>query len=831
MTLTRLALLIATSIFACAAQATAFNTAFLFTKDTNNIDLSRFNRDGYVAPGNYLLDIYLNQRLIQRQRLVKAVPVIGDGTVFCVTPEMVDMLSLKDAFRARLARVNAAEGGPCVDLDTPDSQVVYDAEHQSLTLTVPQAWLQYQDPDWVPPARWSNGVNGVILDYNVLANRYMPHLGASSTSYTLYGTAGLNLGAWRLRSDYQYNRYDSGGRSEARFSLPQTYLFRPLPQWRSKLTLGQTYLASSIFDSFRFAGVTLADDERMLPPSLQGYAPQITGIATSNAEVTVSQNGRLLHQTRVPPGPFVLPALNRSITGTLDVTLRESDGTTRSWQVSAASVPFMTRKGNLRYQLSLGRPLLGGASGNHLARPRFMAGEAAWGAFANTSLYGGLIVTDDTYQALALGAGQNMGRLGAISADVTRSDARLPYSAAPRRTGYSYRINYAKSFDDLGSTLAFVGYRFSGRHFLSMREFVVRSALRGSDFRDEKQSYTISYNQYIRPLQLGVSLSMSRLSYWNQASPNNHYMLSFNKAANLGPLRNVNLTLSLARTQSVYGPTQNQVYASLSIPLGSSSQLSYGYQNGGGGNMQQNVSYSDFSNPDTTWNLSASDDRDGTERHQSMSGSIQSGTRYGRASGDFTLQPGQYRSAGLNWYGSLTATAEGAAFGPSSAGNEPRMMIDTGGVAGVRLENGDAVTNRFGIAVVNGMSSYRESTLAVDVNALPEGVDVDVSDAMISQVLTEGAIGYARLGASQGEQVLGRVELADGSHPPLGALVLSTRSGKTAGMVADGGLVYLNVEPDDRETLAVTWDGTHECRLALPAAAAIDQGPRPLTCH
>ncbi|WYX22304.1 FimD/PapC N-terminal domain-containing protein [Achromobacter xylosoxidans] len=83
------------------------------------MDLSTFSRDGYIAPGAYLLDIYLDRRLIQGQTLVRAVPVTGDGTVFCVTPEMVDMLGLKEEFRARLAQVDAAEGGPCVDLDTP----------------------------------------------------------------------------------------------------------------------------------------------------------------------------------------------------------------------------------------------------------------------------------------------------------------------------------------------------------------------------------------------------------------------------------------------------------------------------------------------------------------------------------------------------------------------------------------------------------------------------------------------------------------------------------------------------------------------------------------
>lgn len=829
MTLARLASIMAISTYVLSAHATEFSSGFLNTKDKRNVDLSTFSRDGYVAPGTYLVDFYLNQRLLQAQYQVKAVPVIDDGTVFCVTPAMLEMLALKDDAAARLANVNS-DAGPCVDLDTPDSKVAYSADSQSLTVTVPQAWLRYQDPDWVPPARWSTGVNGVILDYNLLANRYMAQQGSNSSSYTLYGTAGLNLGAWRLRSDYQYSRHDSHGKSQTNAILPQTYLFRPLPQWESKLTLGQTYLSSSLFDPIRFAGVTLASDERMLPPSLQGYAPQVTGIANSNAQVTVSQSGRLLYQTRVSPGPFVLPALNQNISGNLDVTLTESDGSTRTWQITTASVPFMTRKGNLRYQVSAGRPLFGGRANNHVVRPGFMTAEATWGAFNDTSLYGGFVATQDGYRALALGAGQNLGRLGALSADVTRSDARLPFAHAPRRTGYSYRVNYAKTFDGLGSTIAFMGYRFSGRHFLSLPEYVMRSVLRDEFFRDEKQSYTVAYSQHIQPLDMSVSLSLSRLNYWNDSATNNHYMITLSKNANIGPLRNINMSLSLARTQSFYGQAENQIYATISIPIGDNRQFSYGYQRSGDSLMQHTVGYTDFSHPNTTWNLNASDERYYDSRRQSMSGSIQSRTPYGRASADFTLQPGQYRNVGLSWYGSMTATAAGAAFGQPAAGNEPRLVVDTDGITGVPVDYGNGVTNRFGIAVVNNVSSYRESNVAVDVNALPD--DVDVADSIISQVLTEGAIGYSRIRASQGEQVLGHVRLSDGNAPPLGALVLSSRSGMTAGMVGDEGLVYLSgVTAEDRDALTVTWAGEKECHLTLPAPAALAQGPQPLPCQ
>ena len=42
----------------------------------------------------------------------------------------------------------------------------------------------------------------------------------------------------------------------------------------------------------------------MLPPDLRGYAPQITGVAQTNAKVNVSQNNRIIYQENVPPGPI-----------------------------------------------------------------------------------------------------------------------------------------------------------------------------------------------------------------------------------------------------------------------------------------------------------------------------------------------------------------------------------------------------------------------------------------------------------------------------------------------------------------------------------------------
>lgn len=103
------------------------------------------------------------------------------------------------------------------------------------------------------------------MDYNLFASSYRPQDGSSSTNLNAYGTAGINTGAWRLRSDYQLNQTDSDDNHEQSGEISRTYLFRPLPQLGSKLTLGETDFSSNIFDGFSYTGAALASDDRMLP--------------------------------------------------------------------------------------------------------------------------------------------------------------------------------------------------------------------------------------------------------------------------------------------------------------------------------------------------------------------------------------------------------------------------------------------------------------------------------------------------------------------------------------------------------------------------------------
>ncbi len=57
--------------------------------------------------------------------------------------------------------------------------------------------------------------------------------------------------------------------------------------------------------------------------------------------------------------------------------------------------------------------------------------------------------------------------------------------------------------------------------------------------------------------------------------------------------------------------------------------MSYSVQKDNRGGLQQTVNYSDFHNPDTTWNISAGHNRYDTGSNSSFSGSVQSRLPWG----------------------------------------------------------------------------------------------------------------------------------------------------------------------------------------------------------
>lgn len=780
------------------ASATEFNINAIDKDQRNSVDLSLFKDPMAVIPGNYFVTVSINNIPLANGWQLRWREINNEVQV-CIPSELADTFALQDTIRASLPE---KEG--CVDFASrPDITFMFEQASQTLKVSIPQAWLQYRAADWMPPSTWDNGVPGLLLDYNLFASHYQPNDGSSTDNANTYGTAGANMGAWRLRSDYQYTQThtDAGSESDGRFS--RVYMFRPLPSLGAKLTLGETDFQSAIFDAFTYTGASLMSDERMLPWSLRGYAPQITGIAQTNATVTVRLADRIIYQSKVPPGPFVIQDLNQSVQGTLDVNVTEEDGRVSTFQVSAESVPFLTRKGQVRYKLAGGKARKDAS--HDVEDTAFMSGEFSWGMLSQTSLYGGTLADGDSYRSIAAGIGQNMEYLGALSFDVTRATSRLPGENS--QTGYSYRFNYSKRFDTTGSQLTLASYRYSDPQFLSYARFLDDD---NNDRQSEKQTLSVTASQYISALSLNLYVNMLRQTWWND-SPSTTGSVTAGYNFDLGRWKNLGVTLSWSKTHYEDEDDDTQFYLSLSVPLDPNHRLNYDLHNSD--TLTQNVSWYDTSDRDNTWGISTGTESEKSNAGAQVSGNYQHYSAYGDLNLSGSYKADEYNSLSASWNGSFTSTTKGAALHRRSYGNEPRVMIGTDGVGNIPLNASRDETNRFGVGVLPSFSSYSPASVQINLNNLPEGVDVDTR--VVTSTWTEGAIGYRQIATRAGHDIAGILRTASGA-PPLGAAVSLLENGRQIGMVADDGHVWLGaVEP--KQQFRVTWGEHQQCRFSLPS--------------
>ncbi|MGE2250077.1 outer membrane usher protein [Serratia marcescens] len=804
-----------------AADDIQFNTDVLDVNDRKNIDLSQFSRSGYIMPGTYGMVVHVNKNDLQEQQIPFYAPE-GDpnGSRACLSPALVEQLGFKPGV---LKDLTWWHEGECLNESSVKGMDVRgDLPTSSLYLSVPQAYLEYSDENWDPPSRWDEGIPGLLFDYNVNArSQHQQRDGSRGYSLSGNGTAGANLGAWRLRADWQANldhQTGSGQSTQKQLDWSRYYAYRAVPALRSKLMLGENYLDSGMFDSFRFTGMSLVSDDSMLPPNLRGYAPEVVGIAKTNAKVTISQQGRVLSETTVAAGPFRIQDINDAVTGELNVRVEEQDGDVQEFVVNTANIPYLTRPGSVRFKLATGKP----SDWQHHSRgPLFGTGEFSWGVSNGWSLYGGVLAGGD-YNALSLGIGRDLMVLGALSFDATQSRARLPQEEGTL-SGGSYRLSYSKSFDEYDSQVTFAGYRFSEQDFMSMSEYL-DARYYGTRTGNGKEMYTITFNKHFRDWGLSTYLNYSHETYWDRPA-NDRYNLTLSRYFDVGRFRNLSLSLSAYRNE-YNGTKDDGAYLSLSMPWGDNATVSYN---------------ATVNRDDTTHQVGYSDRIDEHNNYQLRVGSSRSGMNVNgyynhegdraRMSANASYQENRYSAVGMSMQGGMTMTASGGALHRSGMPGGTRMLIDTQGVADVPVRGYGSTTNTnvWGKAVIGDVNSYYRNKASIDVNKL--GDNAEATKSVVQATLTEGAIGYRQFEVIAGEKAMAVIKLADGSQPPFGATVMNARKQET-GIVNDGGSVYLSgINAGDAMT--VHWNGGAQCEVRMPTPLPADMlmNTLLLPCH
>ncbi|BEM64688.1 fimbrial protein SteB [Serratia marcescens] len=804
-----------------AADDIQFNTDVLDVTDRNNIDLSQFSRGGYIMPGTYSMVVHINKNDLPEQKIPFYPPEDDPkGSRACINQTLAEQLGLKEG---ALKDLTWWHEGECLDeASIPGMEVRGDLATSALYLSIPQAFLEYTADNWDPPSRWDEGIPGLLFDYNVNA-RTQKQLRGGGGSYNLSGngTAGANLRGWRLRADWQGNidhRTGSGQPTIQKLDWSRYYAYRAIPALRSKLTIGENYLDSGMFDSFRFTGASLVSDDTMLPPNLRGYAPEVVGVAKTNAKVVISQQGRVLYETQVASGPFRIQDINDAVSGELNVRVEEQDGSVQEFVMNTANIPYLTRPGSVRFKLASGKP----TDWQHHSRgPVFGTGEFSWGVSNGWSLYGGVLAGGD-YNALSLGLGRDLMALGALSFDATQSRARLPQENGTL-SGGSYRLSYSKNFDEYDSQVTFAGYRFSEENFMSMSEYL-DARYYGTRTGNGKEMYTVTFNKHFRDWGLSTYLNYSHETFWDRPA-NDRYNLTLSRYFDMGAFRNVSLSLSAYR--NIYnGVNDDGGYLSLSLPWGNNGSVGYS-ATVNRSDVTHQANYYDRLDEHSNYSLSAGSSRSGA----SLSGYYNHEGDMARISANASYQEGRHSGMGLSLQGGATLTAEGGALHRAGIPGGTRMLIDTNSVAGVPVRGYGRTsnTNAWGKAVIGDMNSYYRNKASIDLNKLDD--NAEVTQSVVQATLTEGAIGYRQFDVIAGEKAMAVIKLADGSEPPFGATVLNARKQET-GIVNDGGSVYLSgINAGD--TMMVHWSGSVQCEVRMPTPLPADMlmNSLLLPCH
>ncbi|EFU2866399.1 fimbrial biogenesis outer membrane usher protein [Salmonella enterica] len=782
--------------FACADDY--FNLSVLETGTPleNTGALEAYLRHNDLSPGRYLTSIVWDRDRIDKRNINYLLSKDNRKLIPQFTKAELRALGVKVDTVPGLK--NIPEEALLGDISEYIADAHYDfsPETQVLQLRIPQIYRDRQISGESNPASWDDGIPALWASYYVSGSHQQSN-GASNVSNWASLNSGMNIGPWRVRNSSNWGS-DTGWQSV------NTTLERDIKRLRSQFQLGQTYTNGELFDSVQMTGVKLETDTSMLPSGLQGFAPVVRGIASSDAKVTIKQNGYTIYQTNVSPGPFEIRDLSQVTAGAdLEVTVTEADGTERSFIQASSSVPIMQREGALKYSLAAGKY----RDVDNGEEPEFGQATAIYGLPYGITAYAGLQGAS-MYRAGLVGIGADLRDFGSVSMDLTA--ARTTFDDGRRdANGQSWRAQYAKDFPLTNTTVTLASYRYSTAGFYTFQEAIDQ---RNNTYdSDDIYGYRNIYNRRSR-LQLNLSQSLQSWGsiYTNAYQQDYWGMDGHERSVSLGYSSNwqgVNWSLNYSLTKTPSTEDDRQVSLSINVPFSRWLANSWGTYNltsskNGNTSHQVGISGTLLENNNLNYNLQQ------TYTDNNVGYGAYLSSRYRASFGEFSTNYSYQKDSkqwGYSAQGSVVAHAKGVTLGQSIQDAFAVVHINNGN--DVKIQNAQGVyTDYWGNAIVPTLTNYRRNTITV--NTLGRD-DIDIEDASLDIIPTKGAVVAADFTARTGKRALLTLKRGQGVVP-FGA-VLSMTDGSA--IVGDDGEVYVTgLKGTQRVT--VQWGETAQQRCS-----------------
>lgn len=631
----------------------------------------------------------------------------------------------------------------------------------------PQAVL----PPRKTPRQFVSGGGAGMLNYDVRMTQWQFEQW-SRANVSARIEAGFNVQDWIVRSRQSWTK--TAHRSMLRHDA--AYAQRTLHGRGTIMQVGQLHLANAVTGGAALHGVQILPDDALI--ATEPHAARIEGIASSQARVDVSQAGRQIYTTVVPPGPFSISQFEvPNDTSDLLVTVTENDGTKREFVVPASSLMADSAIGVPGFSVAVGH--FSGLSGF------YPAVAVTAGQRFGTLMSSGTTILSSSYQAAAA-ALSIMPRVGPTIAARLHLSRQSAGSALGAHAGIRARGQLGRNV----SASVSGSFRTAGfRHSFETRPH--RSRCSAMDFSARLDYAMRSYGTiglgYGQSFQAGTTAS--------------RYVTGSISTRIAGIL--VGFTAQCDSYQSRRSRTST--YLSVSVPFGrigghadvslSDSALRSGVR------MHNRIQ-------DHT-NYSASIQRDHALRAVSANLDINHHNRFTNMSANM------WRSARSSSY---SATLSGAlAVHGGGLGFSPYRITDTFGIAstsgvpGIKLltRTGIVETDSRGQAILPSLPAYVTSPVEITTRSLPRNADVD--NGYRTVLPARGSVQNVRFNVTTVRRVLLDVTTQDGVPIQRGSPVLD-HSGNMVATALDEQKVFVPCAAPDKPLTVRLTDG-RRCQL------------------
>ncbi|EPT7718395.1 fimbria/pilus outer membrane usher protein [Escherichia coli] len=790
------------------------------------VDLSLFE-EGAQLPGIYPVDIILNGSRVDSREMVFRTVHSQDGSPYlktCLTREMLVRYGVKveeypDLFHSSIgAESLGKEGLECANMSAISGATEkYQFAVQQLLLGIPQVALRPHFTGIAPEALWDEGIPAFLLNWqaNVSRSEYRGYGKAVSDSFWASLEPGINVGPWRIRNLTTWNK--SSGLS-GKWESSYTRAERGLNGIKSRLTLGESYTSSDVFDSVPFRGGMLSSDDSMVPNNQREFSPVVRGIARTHARIEVRQNGYLIYSLTVAPGAFSLTDLPVSGSGgDLQVRILESDGTAQVFTVPFTTPAIALRNGYMKYSIIGGqyRSSYNAVRHTSMGQATLMYG-LPWGI----TVFGG-IQGAEHYQSAALGGGLSLGDFGAVSVDGTHS--RSQKKGLEKESGGAWRVRYNKSFEETGTSFTAASYQYSSEAYHTLSEVL-------DTYPDYGVRSFNSIKNRSRRTTLNLSQSLGTLGYVNLWGSRDEYRDGRQDLDSMGASysttwKDISLSVNWSRnsnTRSHYGKwrgkTENSVSMWMSVPLMrwlgnadnsilASAQM---YRTSGQYTRYETGLNGRAFGRRLDWGVQKSVVTGRETNGDTSSLNLMWHGTYGEVAGMYSYsRDARQMSADLS--GGLIVHRNGVTAGQKTG--ETVALVEAPGMNGASVGGWPGVRTDFrGYTMAGYLLPYQDNVVTLDPTTFPATAEVSQTDSRV--VPTKGAVVRAKFATHVGRRALLTLTQSDGTPLPFGTVVTVEggpgRTSGAAGIVSDNGEVYMSGLSETGK-LKAQWGGRGQC--------------------